>query len=261
MAKDVKYLSLNFNYPKFHVNDVLYTNGNGNNKIFTGNEILETAYYIRDITNYNTLVTTILPSLENFTNINIVIPDDRGMNVLLEYIELLNITNINFIKTNNIKEIKEIKKLPIRNIRGKKQFLNLRWLLKYRGLVKTPFKFDKIVVHHATGNVMPDEILIFLKSQGFFICVLEDTPIQDQINLFAGAKQIVATYGASLVNTIYCKNGCKVLEMTLNGDNYYERYINNITNQLAPKTKLIYDQIKDTDLQCFIQKYNQYLVT
>ena len=261
MAKDVKYLPRNFNYPKFHVNDVLYTDNNGNNKIFTGTEILETAYYIRDITNYNTLVTTILPSLENVTNVNIVIPDDKSINVLLEYVKLLNITNINFIKTNEIKEIKEIKKLPIRNVRGKKKFLNLRWLLKYRGLVKAPVRFDKIAIQRTTVNAIPDEILLFLKSQGFFICVLEETSIQDQIDLFAGASQIVATYGAGLVNTIYCKNGCKVLEISLKGDNNYEQYVNNITNQLAPKTKLIYDQIKDTDLQCFIQKYNQYLIT
>ena len=94
-----------------------YSNGNAvlpEKVYFTGNEVINTAYYKQYWESCRAIVSEIIPALENFTSINLLLPRDNDKsNMLLEYAKLLNMTNINFLSPETICKVKELKELQI----------------------------------------------------------------------------------------------------------------------------------------------------
>jgi len=57
------------------------------------------------------------------------------------------------------------------------------------------------------------ELTGVLASRGFRGVVLEDLPLEKQIQLFASAEAVVAPHGAGLTNLVFCRPGTKVIEL------------------------------------------------
>jgi len=58
-----------------------------------------------------------------------------------------------------------------------------------------------------------DEVTMLLEAQGFTSVTLEDLPMREQIDLFAGAETIVAQHGAGLTHLLHASPGTRVLEI------------------------------------------------
>lgn len=58
-----------------------------------------------------------------------------------------------------------------------------------------------------------DEVTALVEAQGFTSVTLEDLPMREQMDLFAGASVIVAQHGAGLTNLIHARPGTRVLEI------------------------------------------------
>jgi len=72
----------------------------------------------------------------------------------------------------------------------------------------------KIFIDRAKGSrrlTNKEEIFAILK--GWEILDLEQISIQEQINAFQQATDIIATHGAGLVNLVWCRPGTKVIEI------------------------------------------------
>ena len=58
-----------------------------------------------------------------------------------------------------------------------------------------------------------DEIFEHLKAPGFERYFLEELDVEDQIKLFMNADVIISPHGAGLTNTVFCKQGTKIVEI------------------------------------------------
>ena len=92
------------------------------------------------------------------------------------------------------------------------------WLRWFKGsfLMQRDFKpFRKIFVSRAKAKTRKvknqNELLMALK--GWEPVILEDMTIKEQVRIFAEATHVLATHGAGLVNTLWCKSGTKVTEL------------------------------------------------
>lgn len=61
--------------------------------------------------------------------------------------------------------------------------------------------------------VQEPDLLPDLERRGFVVVDPGTLPVQDQIDLFAGAEVVVAPHGAGLTNITFCRPGTRVLEM------------------------------------------------
>ena len=75
-----------------------------------------------------------------------------------------------------------------------------------------------------------EQVINFLSGFGFVPVLLESMNFQEQINLFAHAKVIIAPHGSGLTNIIFCPPGTKVIELT--SPNYIRHYYWAIGQQL-----------------------------
>ncbi len=75
-----------------------------------------------------------------------------------------------------------------------------------------------------------EQVIKFLSGFGFVTVLLESMNFQEQIDLFARAKVIVAPHGSGLTNIIFCSPGTKVIELT--SPNYIRHYYWAIGQQL-----------------------------
>ena len=92
------------------------------------------------------------------------------------------------------------------------------WLRHFKGSFGIPENkkpFRKILISrdkaHTSKLNNASELLIALK--GWETVTLEDLPIREQVNVFAQATHVLSTHGAGLVNTLWCKEGTKVIEI------------------------------------------------
>ncbi|MEI7024951.1 glycosyltransferase family 61 protein [Paenibacillus sp. y28] len=73
-----------------------------------------------------------------------------------------------------------------------------------------------------------EQILLFLEKYGFQVFRLETMTVRQQIQLFAGARAIVAPHGAGLTNLTFCSPGTTVIELF--ADSYIPEYFWTISN-------------------------------
>jgi capsular polysaccharide biosynthesis protein len=75
------------------------------------------------------------------------------------------------------------------------------------------------------------QIESFLTKRGFTIHTLDDSSIDQQIDLFSEAEWVVAPHGAELGNLLFCAPGTKVLELSPDVD--FKPYFSYMCNKLA----------------------------
>jgi hypothetical protein len=248
-------------------NSNYYLQGNVSNNtstkkiFFTGSEIIDEAYYIFDWGSILTLMVEIIPALERFKNINLILPQKSiKRQLLLEYAKLLNLTDINFIASENIREVRVLNLLPIEITYSTDSLLNLRWLLKYRGLITQKYNFKKIIlINKTTDNDIPEEFLTVLQERKFSVIILETIPLQHLLSLLAGAEQVIITSKTGRIHTMYCSNNCKILDI-INHDTD-TKCMSNIIDLLLPKTRLFYEWIKVDEKHSFKEKFEQFFTT
>lgn len=67
--------------------------------------------------------------------------------------------------------------------------------------------------YNARRILNEDEIFAILEKHGFKSYILSDMSIEEQIQLFNNAEIVVGEHGAGMANTLFCKPGCKVIEL------------------------------------------------
>tara|TARA_Y100001973_G_C5200068_1_gene336954 strand:- start:2367 stop:3461 length:1095 start_codon:yes stop_codon:yes gene_type:complete len=92
------------------------------------------------------------------------------------------------------------------------------WLRHFKGSFQIPENqkpFRKIFVSRDKAHTRKlnnaKELLLALK--GWESVTLEDLSIRDQVKIFSEATHVLATHGAGLVNTLWCKEKTKVIEI------------------------------------------------
>lgn len=59
-----------------------------------------------------------------------------------------------------------------------------------------------------------DKLMKMLQSYGFEFILLENLSVIEQVNLFASAEIIIGPHGAGLTNTVFCRPGTKIIELS-----------------------------------------------
>jgi hypothetical protein len=75
---------------------------------------------------------------------------------------------------------------------------------------------EKIYITRRNGSrsaIQEEEIIDLLSGRGWTIVEAEKHSLREQIALFSQARSICAIHGAALTNLIWCRKGCKVLEL------------------------------------------------
>ena len=93
----------------------------------------------------------------------------------------------------------------------------VEWLrnqfLPHRGLSDTPRRFLIKRKGRTRGIVNQEELAEYLISKGWAAIYPEDLTLADQIACFNKAEAIIGEHGAAFTNLLWCRPGCKVLEL------------------------------------------------
>jgi hypothetical protein len=241
-----------------------FSNHRNSDYIFSGETVLDNAYFCKY--NIHGLLNKILPYIYNITrnesSINFILsPDDKKNNVLLEYVNLLNIQNIHFYKAHEIRFVKDLIRLPVsrdkmQSVRDNKLY-TAEWLQRLRQLIKSPKHIKKLVILRKDKHRhFQEDLLNFLLKEGFCPVVLDDLSIQEEIDLFAGVEIVVGNHGSGLSNLIYCSPGTKILEITRGDFQYiYPDFVSHTNNLLNLTPEIYYQQVLcDSDIDMHIEK-------
>ena len=88
------------------------------------------------------------------------------------------------------------------------KFLRKSLLPKYKS------EIEKIAIARRNrGITNSTEVYGYLESIGYKVIYCEDYSFQDQIDMFNGAEYVISPHGAGLANTVFCKEGTKILEI------------------------------------------------
>lgn len=86
--------------------------------------------------------------------------------------------------------------------------------LKHADLFYTPpRRFYIQRVGQSRGIINEPEVLDFFRNKGWAIVAMENLTLGQQIRLFSEAEAICTLHGAALTNLVWCKPGCRVLEL------------------------------------------------
>jgi hypothetical protein len=234
---------------------------------FTGKSVVDNAFFIQN-TPYNVyrLIAKVLPSLSHYcenSHANIILGNYPQLNnIFAEYLTLLNIHNITCYNICDVQYINNLQQFPYNALPpGPGSALTYDWITKYRKLITAPSEYKKIVIVRQNLRNMPANILYFLISEGFKLITLETMSVQEQINLFAGANQIVGVQGAGLGNTVYCTGGCKILEISAGFDiDLYTSLTNHINNTLQLNPTIYHYKVDRDEViedQTFRKRYTK----
>jgi capsular polysaccharide biosynthesis protein len=93
----------------------------------------------------------------------------------------------------------------------------IQWLRKqYLPLMareETPKKFFIQRKGKTRGIINQKEVAHHYRSKGWAVVDLEELSLPEQIALFHNAEEIVGEHGAAFTNLIWCRPGCRVLEL------------------------------------------------
>jgi hypothetical protein len=102
-------------------------------------------------------------------------------------------------------------------------------------------KYSKIFISREKAKhrrvVNENDIFVLLKPLGFHKVILEDLPLDEQIQLFNNAHTIISFHGSGLTNLIFCKPGSHLIELFQEHEDYSFFY-------LSQTMKLKYTGIK-----------------
>lgn len=95
--------------------------------------------------------------------------------------------------------------------------LSVHWLrdqfLRHASSEPTPTRFFIRREGKTRGITNQEEICRYLESLGWAVIDLEHFSFATQLALFSNAEDIIAEHGASLTNLLWCRSGCRVLEL------------------------------------------------
>ena len=107
-------------------------------------------------------------------------------------------------------EIQNIPKWILNDLR--KKFLNKEISKNYPRKIYIDRSDSKSNHRDLRKVTNEDEIVDYLKKEGFSIIRLGDLNFIDQVNLFHNASQIIGLHGAGFANLVFCKPNTFVLE-------------------------------------------------
>lgn len=94
---------------------------------------------------------------------------------------------------------------------------SVNWLraqfLPHRAIIETPRRFFIQRRGKTRGIRNQEEVAEFFKSRGWAVIDLEDLSLAEQIAWFSNAEAIVGEHGAAFTNLLWCRSGCRVLEL------------------------------------------------
>ncbi|MEI8329807.1 MAG: glycosyltransferase family 61 protein [Chlamydiia bacterium] len=140
----------------------------------------------------------------------------------------------------------------------------VRWLreqfLHHRGAAQTPKRFFIKRRGKTRGIINQEEIAEYFLSKGWAAIYPEDLSLADQIAYFHNAEVIVGEHGAAFTNLLWCRPGCRVLELCadnfLNGcyegislcsgiDHNFKVFNGNLDNTFSVPKRIVEDFIHD----------------
>jgi len=94
---------------------------------------------------------------------------------------------------------------------------SVKWLrekfLVHRAAIETPKRFFILRKGKTRGIRNEEEVSDYFCSQGWTLIDLETLALSEQISLFQNAEAIAGEHGAGFSNLLWCRPGCRVLEL------------------------------------------------
>ncbi len=113
--------------------------------------------------------------------------------------------------------------------------------------VKVPEFRSKIYVRREGANyrkiLNEADLITKLRKQGFEIINPQHFEILEQIKIFSNAEVIVTPHGSSLTNIIFCNQGTKIIEISPELNNLYEKNISRRYKNIADFLHLEFNTI------------------
>ncbi len=121
------------------------------------------------------------------------------------------------IKPNEYLESKEIIVPSLPSKLGTVNKWSLDLLCDRLGVHSSKNERNKIYISRKNANqrklLNEDEIINFLKAEGYLIVFAEELSFDQQITLFGNAEVVISPHGSGLSNIIFCPAGVKVIEL------------------------------------------------
>jgi hypothetical protein len=121
------------------------------------------------------------------------------------------------IKPNEYLESKEIIVPSLPSKLGTVNKWSLDFLRDRLGMHSSKNERNKIYISRKNANqrklMNEDEIINFLKAEGYLIVFAEELSFEQQINLFGNADVVISPHGSGLSNIVFCSPNTKVIEL------------------------------------------------
>ena len=206
------------------------------NKLRLANEIKGNYFLLGGENNYWHLLIDYLPRLIclkeiNLNNTLILINSDildKFQLFILKILEQLNLKNVKFMKINRINRLYKFENLFISSkpdVKFAYDFYN-QTIGKF--IDKKPLKN----LYVKRGNVSNRKVInesdveILLLKYNYEIIDCTNLSVDDQINKFSKAKNVIIVHGASITNLLFVPNNINVIEIRSNQDGEFSKKIN-----------------------------------
>lgn len=200
----------------------------GLNEVVSGIDLDEEVFVLGGSVNYFHWVFDVIPRLAGLDSVgksSPVLVDNSLSGIQREYLDELGVNQSRLIEI-PYPEVVRIRKAVFCSWRidsnmGLSEWSaeSVMWVKKRLG-VSYPKERKRIFLSrrsHPKGLSRLDneeELFSFLERKGFERVETDFMPLRTQQELFASADFIVATHGAGLTNTVFCKKGTRLLEIT-----------------------------------------------
>lgn len=165
------------------------------------------------------------------TELHIIIPEnlpEKFIQFIIKLTKLMNINKISFLKINRNHLIYSFENL----IFTSKPSISFTSYFFYKLLGNTILKEKKINLYIKRGNTLnrrvlnEDKIIDLLKKYNYFVIDCSQITIEDQIQHFSKAKNIIIPSGASMANLLFIPDKINVVEIRSNLDGDFSKRIN-----------------------------------
>ena len=128
-------------------------------------------------------------------------------------------------------------------------FLRRSFLERRDRSFDSPRRFYVQRVRAVRGVANDAEVADFFRARGWAVVDMETLSLAQQIQLFAQAEEICALHGAALTNLVWCRPGCRVLELLPS------TYLNGVYEGVAEAVQADYDFLLcpgDTEMKALV---------
>ena len=114
--------------------------------------------------------------------------------------------------------------------------------------VESPDLKSKIYVRRDDASyrkiINEADLIEKLRNNGFEIINPQHFEILTQMKIFSNAKLIISPHGSNLSNIIFCKPGTKIVEISPQFNNKYDKYLSGRYKDISDKIGLSFSQVK-----------------